>query len=129
MRILTTISLLTIVFCVSSYGQKKLTIKSDTTFNQTVLIQESTIIDGGNFKVTFNGNPKFIISNKSTLLLKNMKLADAKNWGSVNCGCIEWKFESMKGHFDDAIKGLCSFKCSSTVYLDGSPKPQFGTSK
>ncbi len=55
-----------------------------------------------------------------------MKLADVKNWGSVNCGCIEWKLEAMKGQFDDAQKGVCSFKCSSTSYLDGSPKPNLG---
>ncbi len=93
-------------------------IANDTVINSTVIVDGNKVIINGNGKnVVLNGVPKFKVINNGVLLVKNMKIANRKNWGVVEQKSeLQWYNVGMKGWM---IK-LAPVSFNPTNYIDGS---------
>lgn len=99
------------------------TATQSTIFDHTYVVDGfDLIIDGGGFHLDFQGKPKVLVKNGGRLLVRNAKLVDRKNWGTVKCGCFEYRGIDLTGFMDKTSRPSCMYKCDPNFWIDGLPK-------
>jgi len=114
-RILVVLSLLCYVLT-DSAAQTVITLTGDTVYDEPLIIDEDTIIEGvGKPTVTFNGNPKIIVKS-ANFLIKNVALADKMDLISLDGenSLAEWYNIGMCGF----MTNIPSYQ--GDVRIDGS---------
>lgn len=119
MKVLSKVVVAAVFMMVGSHLSAQVVIKitKDTVFDETVVFNEDTILEGeGNPTVSFNGAPKFEIIN-CRVMIKNMTITEKENWGTIDGpnGCLEWTAIGMHGFIQ---KGVEDFE----YMLDGITK-------